>query len=69
MDAIPVLDWYEHEKGESTIRCHSHLHPSFLSLSVIPISIRNSREGGNPDSVSEHGHRSASNSDESNKTT
>ena len=48
---------------------HSHLYPSFPSLSVIPTSIHHSREGGNPDSVSEHSHRSTSNSDEPNKTT
>ena len=36
MDAIPVLDWYEHGKGESTICCHSPLYLSFPSLSVIP---------------------------------
>ena len=63
MDAIPVLDWYEHGKGESTIRCHSHLYLPFPSLSVIPA------KAGIQNSVSEHSHRSASNSDELNKTT
>ena len=82
MDAIPVLDWYEHGKGESTICRNSHLYPSFPSLSVIPISIRHSHlhpsfpslsvipaKAGTQNSVSEHSHMSTSNSDEPNKTT
>ena len=63
MDAIPVLDWYEHGKGESTVCRHSHLYLSFLSLSVIPA------KAGTQNSVSEHSPGSTSNSDESNKTT